>query len=42
MEYIAIGEEKKIEKPNFYTIGDLINLCEKYPTKIFRFIDTEY
>lgn len=42
MQYDSINYNSFEDEYKFYTIQDLIDLCEKYPEHIFKFFDTDY
>ena len=41
-DIINAGETEDDETPEFFTIGNLIELCLEHPEKNFRFLGTDY
>ena len=42
MSYVAIDDHQSVKVDDWYTLGDLINLCRTYPEHKVYFIGTEY
>ena len=42
MKYNIIGAGTYEERPKFFTIGNLIDLCLEHPEKAFRFLETDF
>ena len=42
MTYIAIDNHQSVQVDDWYTIGDLIDLCKSYPEHLVHFIGTDY
>ena len=42
MQYDIIGDGTYEERPKFFTIGNLIDLCLEHPEKTFRFLETDF
>ena len=42
MKYDIIGAGTYEERPKFFTIGNLIDLCLEHPEKTFRFLETDF
>ena len=42
MTYVAIDNHQSVQGDDWYTIGDLIDLCKGYPEHLVHFIGTNY
>ena len=42
MTYVAIDNHQSVQGDDWYTIGDLIDLCKGYPEHLVHFIGTDY
>ena len=42
MTYVAIDNHQYVQGDDWYTIGDLIDLCRGYPEHLVHFIGTDY
>ena len=42
MGYVAIDNHQSVQGDDWYTIGDLIDLCKGYPEHLVHFIGTDY
>ena len=42
MGYVAIDNHQSVQGDDWYTIGDLIDLCRGYPEHLVHFIGTDY
>ena len=42
MRYDIITGDTYEERPKFFTIGNLIELCLEHPEKTFRFLETDF
>lgn len=41
MQYDIIGSGTHEDYPEFFTIQNLINVCNKYPNHLFKFLETD-
>ena len=42
MTYVAIDNHQSVQGDDWYTLGDLIDLCKSYPEHLVHFIGTDY
>ena len=42
MTYVAIDNHQSVQGGDWYTLGDLIDLCKSYPEHLVYFIGTDY